>query len=79
MTRALLAACALLVSALGWALWSREMAVNALTETRSELAACAGRVSDIREDLLRDMEIDALPDSALRSVPDAWMRDAGAD
>lgn len=49
-----------------------------LFEARSELATCGGRLANILEDVESDNEIDALPDDALRSVPDHWLRPEGA-
>jgi hypothetical protein len=45
-----------------------------LFEVRSELATCGGRLANILEDVESDNAIDTLPDDALRSVPDHWLR-----
>lgn len=49
-----------------------------LFEARSELATCGGRLANILQDVESDNAIDTLPDDALRSVPDYWLRPEGA-
>jgi hypothetical protein len=40
----------------------------------AQLAACAGRLQSVLDDVRSDNEIDTLPDSALTDVPDHWLR-----
>jgi len=44
---------------------------------RVELAACGARLANLIEDLESDNEIDRLPDGALTTVPDHWLRPEG--
>lgn len=43
------------------------------------LESCGARLQNLIKDLESDNEIDRLPDSALTSVPDGWLRPEGAD
>jgi len=39
-----------------------------------ELTACGGTLKTVLDDVRSDNEINLLPDSALRSVPDHWLQ-----
>ena len=43
------------------------------------LESCGARLQTLINDLESDNEVDRLPDGALNSVPDSWLRPDGAD
>lgn len=59
-----------------WGKTERERAAKALvqlTAMQIELQSCATQITDIREDLESDNEIDLLADPDLVNVPDGWL------
>ncbi|QNN99770.1 hypothetical protein P67b_00011 [Ruegeria phage Tedan] len=59
-----------------WGKVERERAAKALvqvTHLQVELNSCATQITDIREDLESDNEIDTLSDTSLVNVPDGWL------
>ena len=63
---------------LGGALWYQgnhlKLVEAELVTANARLSACGGRLQTVLDDVRSDNAIDTLPDSALRDVPDNWMR-----
>ena len=66
--------------AVGFAAYQSIMLENVkakMVAEQVELAACGARLTNLIEDVRADNEIDQLPDDALTSVPNHWLRPTG--
>lgn len=78
MTEYLLAGAAAIALATGGYAYMADQRSEALrvqvAQTQGELMTCGARLNNLLEDIQSDNQIDNLPDSALRTVPDHWLR-----